>query len=74
LSIVYTRTPTYPRDYESPTVSRDIGRYISLALILAPLGPPPDEAKYLDQAAAKAALQAYGRAHGYSILVKSSQL
>jgi transcription factor AFT len=42
------------------------------APILAPLGPPPDEAEYTDQATAKAALQSHARAHGYSISVESS--
>jgi hypothetical protein len=45
----------------------------SPAPILAPLGPPPDGAEYPDQAAAKAALQAHGRAHGYSISIESSR-
>jgi hypothetical protein len=43
------------------------------APILAPLGLPPNEAEYLDQAAAKVALQAHGRTHGYSISVESSR-
>jgi hypothetical protein len=45
----------------------------SPAPILAPLGPLPDKAEYPDQAAAKAVLQAHGRAHGYSVLVESSR-
>jgi hypothetical protein len=38
LSIVYTGTPTHPRDYRSPTVSRDIGSlHTSLFLFAPPL-------------------------------------
>jgi hypothetical protein len=46
---------------------------LSPAPMLAPLSPPPDDAEYPDQAAAKASLQAYGRAYGYSISVESSR-
>jgi hypothetical protein len=43
------------------------------APMLAPLSPLPDNAEYPDQAVAKAALQAYDRAYGCSILVKLSR-
>jgi hypothetical protein len=41
--------------------------------LLAPLGPPPDEAIYKDPDAVKAALQAHARDNGYGISVTSSE-
>jgi hypothetical protein len=50
--------------------------YLAIATMttipLAALGPPPNEAVYSNLDAVKAALQAHGGAHGYSIVIDSS--